>query len=259
MFARSLKPIRFPEPMITSGGNLPMANARRSLPIGTSSSPVHLLPQDPKEKEGVELLLGIANIVSKEIASSDKELFDDNNDDHFHTTQENTPFAEPSIIFDERSTLNRPSRFPSYDDEGFASHRIRAVSIDNEFGTPRRTTTRHNGLLPPRSTSKPKSIGLLPTVVTPIGKKRLRPLRKPSLKVMATKAKKEQIKFPKITDVSSQNQNLLGNLPNIMSLHKRKATDQRDATGKSITTIYRKKFSWKNYPGEFWREKHGPF
>lgn len=245
MFARSLKPIRFPEPMMTSAGSLPMANRQRSL-IGTSSPPVHLFPQDPKEKEGVELLLGIANIVSKEIASSDTELFDDDNDDYFRTAQEKTPFSEPSIIFDERLALTSPPRFPSFDDEGFSSHRIRSVSIDNEFGTPRRTTPRHNGLLS-KSTSKPKSFGLLPAVVTPVGKKRLRPLRKLSLKVLATKAKKEQIKFPKITDASPQNQNL-GNLPNIMSLHKRKATGQRDATGKSITTIYRKKFSWKNYP-----------
>ncbi len=248
MFARSLKPIRFHDPMVAPSGSLPMANGRRSLSVGTSSPPVHLFPQDPKEKEGVELLLGIATIVSKEIASSDRELFDDSNDNDFHTTQEKTPFAEPSIIFDDRLALTSPSRFSSCDGEDFALHRIRSVSIDNEYGTPRRSSTRNNGLLP-MSTSKPKSIGLLPAVVTPVGKKRLRPLRKPSLK-LATKAKKEQIKFPKITDASPLNQNL-AHLPNIMSQHKRKAVDQRSATGKSITIIYRKKFSWKNYPGEF--------
>ena len=249
MFARSLKPIRFHDPMVAPSGSLPMANARRSLSVGTSSPPVHLFPQDPKEKEGVELLLGIATIVSKEIASSDKELFDDSNDDDFRTTQEKTPFAEPSIIFDDRLALTSPSRFSSSDDQNFALHRIRSVSIDNDYyGTPRRSSSRNNGLLS-GSTPKPKSIGLLPAVVTPVGKKRLRPLRKPSLKTVS-KAKKEQIKFPKITDTSPLNPNL-GNLPNIMSLHKRKAVDQRNATGKSITMIYRKKFSWKNYPGKF--------
>ena len=185
-------------------------------------------------------MLGIANIVSKEIASSDKELFDDSQD---FLNGNKTPFSEPSLILD--GTPRGPSHFPSSSllDEDSAWHRVRTVSIDNEYGTPRRSS-------PFRATLKPKTIGLLPAVVTPVGK-RLRLGRKASIKIVH-KAKKEQIKFPKLSTAQQQTSTQSNNnhLPDIMTQHKRKATEQSNTKGKSITTIHRKKFSWKNYPGK---------
>mmetsp|Transcript_8940 Transcript_8940/g.18573 ORF Transcript_8940/g.18573 Transcript_8940/m.18573 type:complete len:347 (+) Transcript_8940:146-1186(+) len=238
MFARSLKPLRYPEPLAAPTSTLGIPTSRRTVSGGTISPTVHLLPQDQKEKEGVELLLGIANIVSKEIASSDKELFDDSQD---FLNENKTPFSEPSLILD--GTPRGPSHFPSSSllDEDSAWHRVRTVSIDNEYGTPRRSS-------PFRATLKPKTIGLLPAVVTPVGK-RLRLGRKASIKIVH-KAKKEQIKFPKLSTAQQQTSTQSNNnhLPDIMTQHKRKATEQSNTKGKSITTIHRKKFSWKNYP-----------
>ena len=248
MFARSLKPLRCPEPITAFNSSSMISNAPRTLPIGTSSSSVPL-PQDPKDKEGVELLLGIATIVSKEIASSDKELFDDGYGDNFKTTRDETPFAEPSIIFDGTLPSRVPPTFSSVDD-GFAWHRVRTVSIDNEYWTPRRNS---NSTSQSRDSTKPS---LLPAVVSPVGK-RLRHVRKPSLKLLAHKGKKEQIKLPKINAPPQQGQNQ--NLPNIMSQHKRKAAEQSSSKGKTMIFIHRKKFSWKNYPGESCREMCGRF
>jgi len=234
MFARSLKPLRYPQPLAAPRSSLGIPTSRRTLSVGTSPT---YLPQDPKEKEGVELLLGIATIVSKEMASSDTELFDDNHDDDFLLTHK-TPFSEPSIIIDGTSASRSPTHFKSslLADDYSAWHRVRTVSIDNDYGTPRRSPGQSR-------TMKAKTIGLLPAVVTPVPK-RFRPVRKTNLKVLASK-KKEQIKFPKITEKQpTQNPNL----PNIMAQHKRKATEQSTTKGKSITTIHRKKFSWKNYP-----------
>jgi hypothetical protein len=219
-----------------------MKNGRRTISIGSEAGLVSsfYLPQDPKDQEGVELLLGIATIVSKEIASSDKELFDDENGDDFLTRDKNS-FEEPSVIFDQALTRG-PSDYPSslIEDDDFSWHRIRSVSIDNEYGSPLRSSN----VVPTRRTIKTKPI-CSPAVVTPVGT-RLRLVRKPSVKILANKGKKEQIKFPKLTAQQTHN----NNLPNIMHQHKRKATEQCTAKGKSITTIHRKKFSWKNYPGE---------
>lgn len=172
-------------------------------------------------------MLGIATIVSKEIASSDKEIFDDGNADDFQTSHKSS-FTEPSLILDQASASREPS--------DFAWHRVRTVSIDNENGSPGQS----------RRFIKTKPISL-PAVVTPVGT-RLRSVRKPTIKLLATKGKKEQIKFPKLSNAQQQTHN--HNLPNIMSQHKRKATEQSVTKGKSLTIIHRKKFSWKNYPGE---------
>ena len=239
MFARSLKPSRIPVSMTASRSSSAMKNGRRTISIGSETGLVSsfYLPQDPKDQEGVELLLGIATIVSKEIASSDKKLFDDGNGDDFLTRDKNS-FAEPSVIFDQALTRG-PSDYPSslIEDDDFSWHRVRSVSID---GSPRRSSN----VGPTRRTIKTKPI-CLPVVVTPLGT-RLRLVRKPSVKILANKGKKEQTKFPKLTAQQTHN----NNLPNIMHQHKRKATEQCTATGKSMTVIHRKKFSWKNYPGE---------
>jgi len=237
MFARSLKPSRIPVSMTASRSSSAMKNGRRTISIGSETGLVSsfYLPQDPKDQEGVELLLGIATIVSKEIASSDKELFDDGNGDDFLTRDKHS-FAEPSVIFDQALTRG-PSDYPSslIEDDDFSWHRVRSVSID---GSPRRSSN----VGPTRRTIKTKPI-CLPVVVTPLGT-RLRLVRKPSVKILANKGKKEQTKFPKLTAQQTHN----NNLPNIMHQHKRKATEQCTATGKSMTVIHRKKFSWKNYP-----------
>jgi len=221
-----------------------MKSSRRTLPIGRGINtvpPSICLPQDPKDQKGVELLLGIATIVSKEIASSDTEIFDDGNDDDF-LTRTKTSFSEPSVILDQTLTPKGPSNLPSslIGDDDIAWHRARTVSIDNEYGSPRRSpVTGQTG----RSTKTTKPLNL-PAVVTPTGS-RLRPVRKQTLKLLANKGKKEQIKFPKITAQQTHSHN---SLPNIMAQHKRKAMEQIATKGKSITMIHRKKFSWKNYP-----------
>lgn len=221
-----------------------MKSSRRTLPInrGINTVPPSIcLPQDPKDQKGVELLLGIATIVSKEIASSDTEIFDDGNDDDF-LTRNKTSFSEPSVILDQTLTPKGPSNLPSslIGDDDIAWHRARTVSIDNGYGSPRRSpVTGQTG----RSKKNTKPLSL-PAVVTPTGS-RLRPVRKQTLKLLANKGKKEQIKFPKITAQQIHSHN---SLPNIMAQHKRKAMEQIAIKGKSITIIHRKKFSWKNYP-----------
>jgi hypothetical protein len=246
MFGRSLKPSRFPVSMTASPSSSTIKNGRRTISIGNETGLVSsfCLPQDPKDQEGVELLLGIATIVSKEIASSDKKIFDDGNGDDFLTRNKNS-FTEPSVIFD-RALTRGPSDYPSYliEDDGFSWHRVRSVSIDNECGSPRRSSN----VGQTRGSIKTKPI-CSPAIVTPVGT-RLRLIRKPSVKLLANKGKKEQIKFPKLTAQQTHNHNL----PNIMYQHKRKAMEQCTVKGKSITMIHRKKFSWKNYPGEFCEE-----
>ena len=246
MFAPSLKPSLKPSlPHTTMAAIRSSSEARSTLRIQSIGSEMDLpssvsLPQDPKDQEGVELLLGIANIVSKEIASSDKKLFDDGDDDGIHTRSERS-FAKPSFIFDQILPPRQSTESPSslIKDDAFAWHRVRTVSIDNGCGSPPRTPYIEEAM---GSTTKSLS---LPAIVSPVGT-RLRTIRKPSLKLLAHKGKKEQIKFPKLTQKPNQN------LPNIMSQHKRKAMEQHAIKGKPITMILRKKFSWKNYPGKLY-------
>mmetsp|Transcript_11248 Transcript_11248/g.23842 ORF Transcript_11248/g.23842 Transcript_11248/m.23842 type:complete len:361 (+) Transcript_11248:40-1122(+) len=240
MFARSLKTSRLVEPMTATSCSSVPKNSTRTLKVGSDIielAPSLRLPNDPKDQEGVELLLGIATIVSKEIASSDKQIFDDENGDEFHKRSESS-FLEPSFLFDQapRGSTEFPSSLLRDDD--FSWHRIRTVSIDNEPCSPRRISDGRG-----RNTLKSKPLRLPPAVVTPVGT-RLRTIRKPSLKLLANKGKREQIKFPKQSNQQSYNQNL----PNIMSQHKHKAVEQSTIKDKAITIIYRKKFSWKNYP-----------
>lgn len=238
MFAQSLNSPALKATMTHSPGT------PRTLSIGSemefSSSPV-ILPQDPEDKEGVELLLSIANIVSKEIASSDHEIFDDENIDGFRAKNE-VSFSKPSLVHElsPRSLTDSPSSFLK-DDTISAWQRVRAVSIDHGCKSPRRSPD----VMDIRASTNGKPLAL-PTLVTPLGT-RLRTKRKPSLKILAHKGKKEHIKFPKLT-VQQPPTNQNNNLPNIMSQHKRKALEQSSIKGKSMTVIHRKKFSWKNYP-----------
>jgi len=241
MFARSMKPSRYPASLTSSRSRMATENGRRTLAIGNDISLTSgfRLPQDPKDQEGVKLLLGIATIVSKEIANSDKKLFDDGNDGDFLTRNKDF-FVEPSITDDPLSTYRPSTNLPSIliKDNDFAWHRVRTVSIDNECGSPRRSP---NVGQKQRST-KTKSIGL-PAVVTPVGT-RLRTVRKPSVKILAKTGKRDQAKFSKITAQQTRS----NRSPNIMLQHKHNAMEQSTISGKSIITIHRKKFSWKNYP-----------
>ena len=197
-------------------------SSARSLSIGSEmdfSSSIYL-PQDPKDQEGIELLLGISNIVSKEIANSKKKIFDDDEDINDE---------QPSVIFDDPLTPK---------DDMFGWHRARTVSIDNGQGQG----------YPPRSTDHEKATestksSRLPAIVSPVGTRGLRTIRKPSLKLLANKGER----IPKLTRTQSNQ-----TVPNVMSEHKRKATEQRVIKGKPITIIFRKKFSWKNYPGKLY-------
>lgn len=230
MFARSLTSSGYPETLAATRGSNVMKNSRGTLSISNKIdlTSAFKLPQDPKDQEGVELLLGIATIVSREIANSGKEIFDDRNSDDFLTLNKNS-FAEPCFTIDHTSPSIEPIA---------AWHRIRTVSIDNEHGFPRRSPNIEQNSI----STKAKSIGL-PAVVTPVGT-RLRTVRKTSAKLLANKGKKDRVKFSKTT--AHEHHNI--NTPNIMSQHKNKAMEQSSNTRKSITVIHRKKFSWKNYP-----------
>jgi hypothetical protein len=222
MLAHTLKP------------SLKLTDSRSDARLLSIGSEMDYSSQDPEDQEGVELLLGIATIVSNEIASSKNQIFDDDDDDDDDDYDYKRSFRQPTVVFDDSLTPRTSTGPPSslIKDDMFAWHRIRTVSIDS---TPRTTTDTNNQL----------------AIVSPVGIRGLRTIRKPSLKLLANKGKKKQIKFPKLiqtqTQTQSNNQTLL---PNVMSEHKRKAMEQRTIKGKSITMIHRKKFSWKNYPGE---------
>lgn len=239
MFARLMKTSSFPESIASTHRYPSSEKSRRTHSIGSETNLTNSdrFPQDPKDQEGVELLLSIATIVSKEIASSDKEIFDDENSDGLQRS--GPSFVEPSILSDKESTLSRTSKsvFSLIVNEHSAQHRVRTVSIDNEYGYPHRSSN-----FGKTRSMKTKQINS-PAVVTPMNS-RIRTVQKSSVKLSTYRGKKEQIKFPKITSQKTNNHNL----PNTVSQHKLKALEQCATKGKSVTVINRKKFSWKNYP-----------
>mmetsp|Transcript_2555 Transcript_2555/g.5381 ORF Transcript_2555/g.5381 Transcript_2555/m.5381 type:complete len:386 (+) Transcript_2555:205-1362(+) len=265
MFAHSLN-LNSPrlQSQMAESSSIPARLVPQTLSIGSeigsaSTRTVTRLPQDPMDQEGVELLLGIATIVSKEMANSDKELFGDESGCNFRTNGERSSF--PSFCQGGlaarvgTNSLSSPSLFhKDLDDDDFAWNRVRTVSIDNGYKSPRRSPDVEEAMSMAMSirmrssTTKTKS-SPLPVIVSPVNT-RLRTNRKPSIKLLAHKRKKEQIKFPKLVTQqqkhSPNNQNQ--NLPNIMSRHRSKAQEESSIKGKSITVIHRKKFSWKNYP-----------
>ena len=223
----------------TSSGTIPDRRcdirSRRSISIGSEIdlSPVPL-PQDPEEKEGVQLLLGMASIVNKEIASkSTSEIFND--DDEYDDEQDHTLQTSNPIIM--RSSTDSPSRFMGDDEnDPYAWTRTRTVSIDSPGG---------------HLNSSPRTLLNFPAIVTPVGTKR-HP-RKASLKLItAHKGKKEQVKFPKLPQIHHHPQQELPNQQSVED-HLQKALKVSKEKGIPITTIMRKKFSWKNYPGMFHR------
>jgi hypothetical protein len=97
--------------------------------------------------------------------------------------------------------------------------------------------------------SSPRTLLDCPAIVTPVGTKR--PSRKASLKLWAHKGKKEQVKFPKLPQINLHPQQLQQPNEHTVEDHQRKAIKISKENGNPITTIMRKKFSWKNYPGTF--------
>jgi hypothetical protein len=247
-------------------------------------SPLQLqrvINDDEEAAEGVQLLLGIANIVSKEVADSgcknEESFFNEN------STSGTTAFMTPP---------SRPRRVGLLDhdhvsdseienDDGVSGwSRARSVSIDHSpvqrvaiGGHVFPHTLNHGfsqghghgpkglqqrGLLPSTTYTYP-----LPTMISPIDrstsygvtKRLIRPTRKgadapaagggcsSNLKFVPHKARKEQIKFPKLPQLTVT--------PTCtVREYTRKAVEIADQKGTRITTIGRKKFSWKNYPGK---------
>mmetsp|Transcript_29098 Transcript_29098/g.54683 ORF Transcript_29098/g.54683 Transcript_29098/m.54683 type:complete len:349 (-) Transcript_29098:655-1701(-) len=200
----------------------------RSVSIGSEIdlTPVPM-PQDPEEKEGVELLLGMASIVTKEIASSSTdEIFEDDNEADIKP-------RTSGLLSPMRSSTESPSLNEENEDDLFAWTRSRTVSIDSPTGHVSSKTILHG----------PESLNL-PAIVTPLAR---RTPRKASLKVMAHKAS-QHVKFPKLPQLQQQHQQQQHQALQTVQEHKRKALKISEKTGTPITTIYRKKFSWKNYP-----------
>lgn len=190
--------------------------------------------QDPEDQEGVELLLGISNIVSKEIANSKNKLFGDNDDGDDDDDWDNDAY----VIFDE-SPISRIN-----DIDMFGWHRIRTVSIDHENGQVYGSPPPRTGINE-KATRPIKSSHRLPATVSPTGTRGLRIIRKPSLKLLASKkSKTKHIGFPKLTLTQQSGRTLSTGI----TKHTNKAMKQRAIKGKPITVIQRKKFSWKNYP-----------
>jgi len=190
--------------------------------------------RDPKDQEGVELLLGISNIVSNEIANSKNKLFND-----YHDGEDDGKICDDdtSRIFDE-SSISRINDI-------FRWHRIRTVSIDQENGQVRGDPPRRimNNKTEPSRQTKP-SHRQPAIIVSPTGTRGLRTVRKPSLKLLASKSKTKHIRFPKLTHTQQSGRNLSTSI----TKYNNKAIEQRAIKGKPITVIQRKKFSWKNYP-----------
>jgi hypothetical protein len=173
----------------------------------------------------------MASIVNKEIASkSTSEIFNDDDDEQDHTV----PSSNPIIM---RRSTDSPSRFIGDDEnDPYAWTRTRTVSIDSPGG---------------HLNSSPRTLLNFPAIVTPVGTKR-HP-RKASLKLIsAHTGKKEQVKFPKLPQIHHHPQQEQPNQHSVED-HLQKALKVSKENGIPITTIMRKKFSWKNYPGMFYR------
>jgi hypothetical protein len=148
------------------------------------------------------------------------------NTEIFEEPEENVPIHLDDYLSSlNRSTASSPPSFLVNRESPFSWGRARTVSFDS-----------------PRNAGAP--------VVTPVGSKRT--ARKASLKQLECKGKKEKIKLPTFPLLPKQQQ-LLQQQQTSESVHSHKlrAMEVSAKKGISITTIYRKKFSWKNYPGTF--------
>lgn len=215
---------------------VPRSHRKVSIGSDIDLSPVQL-PQDPEEKEGIFLLLGISTIVQKEIAS---------NTEIFHEDDESDESDRPQLDQYLSSLKKRPmTGSPSFllDDENlFAWSRARTVSMDSP---------KSHVISPKHIPSNAVSLNF-PAIVTPMGPSRLRNnVRRTSLKLVPHKGKREKVKFPKLPQLHRHQQQLQQQQQAEESVqeHHRKALEVSAERGVPLTTIHRKKFSWKNYPG----------
>jgi hypothetical protein len=213
-----------------------VTRSHRKVSIGSDMDifPVQL-PQDPEEKEGILLLLGMSTIVKKEMASN-TEIFEevepDESDrlqlDQYLSTLRKRPFAgSPSSHLE--------------DENLFAWSRARTVSMDSP---------KNHAASPKHVPSELLSLNL-PAIVTPVGPSRLRNARRSNQRLVPHKGKKEKVKLPKLPQLHRHPQQLQQHQEPEESVHERhrKAHKLSVERGIPITTIHRKKFSWKNYPG----------
>jgi hypothetical protein len=213
-----------------------VTRSHRKVSIGSDMDiyPVKL-PQDPKEKEGILLLVGISTIVKKEMASNN-EIFEDDERDESDRLQ----LDEYLSMLRKRSFAGSPSSLLE-DENPFAWSRARTVSMDSpksHSASPKRVSSNNPELI-------------LPAIVTPVGTSRLRNSRRTNHKLVPCKGRKEKVKFPKLPQLHRHPQQLQlqQEADNCVKERCRKAVKLSVEKGIPITTIHRKKFSWKNYPG----------
>lgn len=212
-----------------------MPRSHRKVSIGSDMDifPVQL-PQDPEEKEGILLLLGMSNIVKKEMASN-TEIFEEDEPDESDRLQ----LDQYLSTLRKRSFAGSPSSH--LDDENpFAWSRARTVSMDSP---------KSHSTSPKHVPSNPLSLSL-PAIVTPVGPSRLRSTRRTNQRLVPHKGKKEKVKLPKLPQLHRHPQQLHQQQENeeCVQERRRKAVKMSVEKGIPITTIHRKKFSWKNYP-----------
>lgn len=213
---------------------VPRSNRKVSIGSDMELSPVRL-PQDPEEKEGILLLLGMSTIVKKELA---------NNTEIFHDESEESEESDRPQLEVYLSSLKKRALIPgspsSLDENCYAWNRARTISIDSP-------KSRGGGASPKHIPSNSFSL-IMPALVTPMGAPRQRNLRKPSLKAaVAHKGKKEKVKFPKLPVLHRHQQQVQQQqqAEETVQEHHRKVQKAHSEKGIPITVIHRKKFSWK--------------
>lgn len=204
------------------------------LTTSATSFESHGFSRNQSENKAAQLLLSISNIVTREMKCN-AYIFDEES----HQDEESCKDDSRSSTSSQDNWLLSPTKAncPSqthYDDENFHWNRVRSVSIDSPL---------HMYLSPPKPNVEPLRMPLARPVLitptsTPVG--RGRPIRKATLK-LAQKSKREQLKLPKMPQMSPVTMNVKD--------HKKKALAASLAKGMRLKTIGRKKFSWKNYPG----------
>lgn len=209
----------------------------RNVCIGSSVdlAPVCVI-QDPEEKEGVELLLGISGVVAREMAS-DSQLFQesDRDDDSEEDIAARPHLKDYLYQLNKRSDAGSPS-YQLDDSNFFAWNRARSVSIDS----PRSHTDSPKHVLHAPSLS-------LPPIVTP----KSRSSRRTTLKISPHKGKKDKIKVPNLPQLARYQHQLPEQHQHaVESVHEHKMRALKMSAEKcvAISIIHRKKFSWKNYP-----------
>lgn len=213
-------------------GGVHRSRSHRKVSIGSDMdlSPIKL-PQDPEEKEGILLLLGMSNIVKAEMASNTEIFHED------ESTESDRPQLDEYLSYlNKRAITGSPSSLMDDSENRYAWNRARTVSIDS----------------PKSHACSPKHIAL-PPIVSPSGPSRLRNSRKPTLKITPCKGKKESVKFPKLPHLHRHQQQLQQQQQGEESVqeHHRKVLKVSSEKGIPVTKIHRRKFSWKSYPGTY--------